>query len=194
MSQLPWGLCKANDSEQARESKKNLKLHQTGKKLSFSPVAQLVPKGSPKSGSAQWVQRRSSKKNPSFWVQGSRKRKINDKGRNSVLCLPLPLPLPRGNTAGGCCKAMAVPPGRHLKLEKGNSSRPEELRPCEHAVISPYPLTAWCEFTKKNTTIPIANILNNSVKKYMRQKLTDTKGKINNSSIIVKRLHHVLQG
>ena len=41
----------------------------------------------------------------------------------------------------------------------------------------------------QENTIPIANLLNNSVTKYMRQKLTDMKGKINNSSIIIKRLH-----
>lgn len=76
MPQLPEDSAKANDSEQTGESKQNLKLHQTGKKLSFSSsVAQLVPKGSPKSGSAQRVQKRSSKKNPLLLVQGAGKER-----------------------------------------------------------------------------------------------------------------------
>ena len=134
------------------------------------------------------------RKTLSFW---SKEQEKKDKGQRKKFCFMFSFPLPCPGViplVAAAKKQWQYPPGRHLKTGKGKllSTRgAETLRACSNLSLSSHCLM-WIH--QENITIPIANILNNIVKKYMRQKLTDMKEKINKSSIIVKRLHHVLQG
>ena len=116
----------------------------------FPPVLlSLYPREAPNLEVLSGYREEVLRKTLSFWSEEQEKK---DKGQRKKFCFVFSFPLPCPGViplVAAAKKQWQCPPGRRLKPEKQNSSRPEELRPYEHAVIPPYPLTAWCEFTKK---------------------------------------------
>lgn len=103
MSQLPEDSAKQMTVSRLEKARRFEATSNWQEAVIFLQSPSLYPKAAPNlevlSGYREEVLRKPSPSGPR-----SRKRKINDKGRNSVLCLPSLSPAP-GYTAGGCCKS-----------------------------------------------------------------------------------------
>ena len=196
MPQLPEDSAKQMTVSRLEKASRIWSYIRLARSCHFPPVLpSLYPRAAPNLEVLSGYREEVLRKILSFW---SKEQEKKDKGQwRKLFCVFLPSPLPwdkyRKYSSGGCCKkstaVLSKQAPRNWERETPLQRR-RDPRACSNLSLSSHCLM-WIH---QENTIPIANLLNNSVTKYMRQKLTDMKGKINNSSIIIKRLHHVLQG